>query len=530
MSPALPSRSPTLTRGIVVAVAILVGLATIAALVAVTFALRVPISSDRMRRAVTEALAERLDAEVELNAFRVRFLPRVHAEGANLTIRHRGRRDVPPLISVKSFSVQAGLIEIWRRRIAHVRLDGLEIHIPPGGASIEGAGTRDVDDDEDSDADAEVIVTELVAADAKLVIIPRNKAKPPKTWEIHALRMESVSTRTPMPFQAELTNAVPPGQIEVVGSFGPWQRTEPGETPLGGQFTFENADLGVFKGISGTLSSKGAFGGALNRIEVQGETDTPDFTLAVSGNPVPLKTKYHAVVDGTDGDTRLERVDASVLDTSIVAIGEVVHVEGVKGRQVDLDVTIDGGRLEDVLRMAVRAADPPMTGGLDLETTLVLPPGDRDVVEKLQLNGAFTIDAGRFTDAKVQQQVNELSVRARGRKNPTAKPPRVESDFSGTFALGDMVLSLSKVTFDVPGAIVELKGQYLLQPERIDFRGNLFMEARVSQTTSGFKSLLLRIIDPLFRRDGQTVVPLRISGTRSNPSFGLDLGRVFRRD
>ena len=55
------------------------------------------------------------------------------------------------------------------------------------------------------------------------------------------------------------------------------------------------------------------------------------------------------------------------------------------------------------------------------------------------------------------------------------------------------------------------------------------MDAKISQTVTGFKSLLLKIVDPLFRRNGRTVVPLRISGTRNNPKFGVSVGRVLRR-
>jgi hypothetical protein len=66
-----------------------------------------------------------------------------------------------------------------------------------------------------------------------------------------------------MPFEATLTNGVPPGEIEVNGKFGPWRRDEPGETPLGGAFMFAKADLSVFKGIAGTLASHGYFSGTL---------------------------------------------------------------------------------------------------------------------------------------------------------------------------------------------------------------------------------------------------------------------------
>ena len=265
-----------------------------------------------------------------------------------------------------------------------------------------------------------------------------------------------------MPFRSVLTNAVPPGQITTTGSFGPWNKVIPGLTPLDGSFTFDKADLGVFKGISGILTSHGRYSGQLERIEVNGETDTPNFMVNVSGHAVPLKTMYQAIVDGTNGDTTLERIDATFLKTSLVAKGGVYDVEGVRGRLVTLDIDMPSGRLEDVMRMAVKTSQPPMTGGLRLHTTFDLPPGDADVIDKLKLDGAFTIDDGRFTNAAVQQKVNELSRRASANESEAA-PQIVASDFSGRFKLGDGQLALSTLTFDVPGAIVELSGQYSLE-------------------------------------------------------------------
>jgi hypothetical protein len=81
----------------------------------------------------------------------------------------------------------------------------------------------------------------------------------------------------------------------------------------------------------------------------------------------------------------------------------------------------------------------------------------------------------------------------------------------------------------VPGAIVEISGQYSLAREVLAFNGSLFMDAKVSQTTTGWKSLLLNAVDPLFRKDGRTVIPIKITGTRSEPSFSMDVRRVFRR-
>jgi len=84
--------------------------------------------------------------------------------------------------------------------------------------------------------------------------------------------------------------------------------------------------------------------------------------------------------------------------------------------------------------------------------------------------------------------------------------------------------------FAVPGAQVRLAGSYALKRETLAFKGNLLLDAKVSQTVSGFKSLLLKIVDPLFSRDGGgSSLPIKIEGTRSDPKFGLDMGRVFNR-
>lgn len=502
-----------------------------------SLAARIPFSSEKLRVRVVATLADRLDSEVELGDLTLRLFPRLHAVGTNLAIHHKGRRDVPPLISVERFTVDADLLGLWRRHVTHVRLDGLQIQIPPrerdgGEPRGEDHGARPLGTREEGHVASgrQVVVDVVDAPEAAVIIIPRNKENPPKTWYLHALRVHAVSANTAMPFQALLTNGVPPGQISTEGSFGPWHRDDPGHTPVNGGFTFENADLSVFKGVSGILSSKGTYRGTLETIEVHGETETPDFTLAISGHAVPLSTKYHAIVDGTNGDTKLERIDASFLETAFVAKGGVYHTKGVRGRRVTLEVTMDRARLDDIMRLAVKTSAPPMVGSLRLETTFDLPPGDQDVVEKLRLNGHFAIADGRFANTDVQQKVNGLSLRARGKKVSADPPPKVVSDFTGRFILANGVLALDPLTFDIPGAVVELEGRYALRPETIAFRGNLFMDARMSETTTGWKSMLLRAADPLFRKQGRTVIPIRITGTRDAPSFGLDARRIVNND
>src|SRR5262249_14857706 len=95
--------------------------------------------------------------------------------------------------------------------------------------------------------------------------------------------------------------------------------------------------------------------------------------------------------------------------------------------------------------------------------------------------------------------------------------------------LADGRLELSDLTFEVPGTKVRLTGQYALRAETLDFHGTLSMDAKLSETQSGLKSLLLKAVDPLFRKNGMSQLPIKISGTRNNPSFGLDVRRIFKR-
>lgn len=512
------------------------------------FAAMVPLSSDALKHRVVATLSERLNADVSLGDLHMRAFPRMHVEGLDLVIMQHGRGDVPPLIAIKRFEVHADILGLIRKHVSHLQLEGLAINISPkkhdgnqgenrpkttGGAaatSREDPVRLKPSRSDNHDIQDGVIIDAMDSVDARLSIFSRDKNKEPKVWDIHQLHMTGLGVTRAMPYEATLTNGVPKGEIYTKGHFGPWQRDEPGDTPLDGTYTFDNADLSIFKGISGILTSKGSFGGTLARIDATGETDTPDFTINVGGHPFALHTTYHTIIDGTNGNTLLERIDASFLQSSLVAKGGVIDSPGRKGRAITLDVDMDRARIEDIMRMAVKAPKPPMTGALKLVTKFHLPPGDTDVSEKLQLDGRFAITSARFTNYDVQGKIEELSKRGRG-KSADAPKDRVASNFEGRFNLGGGTLKLPSFQFDVPGAVVKLAGNYGLKSEAIDFKGELLLDAKLSQTVSGFKSVLLKAVDPLFKqKDGTgSSLPIKIEGSRNEPKFGLDVRRVFKK-
>jgi hypothetical protein len=376
-----------------------------------------------------------------------------------------------------------------------------------------------------------VVVDEIVADGAELDMLVRDPNKLPHIFYIRSLRLRHAGLGLPMAYDATLTNPVPEGVIDTHGQFGPWQRDQPRLTPLAGTYTFTHADLSTIRGLSGILSSKGQFNGPLDRIDVQGETSTPDFSLGISGHPVPLDTHFHAIVDGTTGNTMLDPVHAKLLNSEFVATGGVFRVPGDRYRRVLLDAVSNHARLEDLLPLALTADKPPMTGDVTFRTRIDIPPGKGVVADRLKLDGEFHISSAKFSKLDIQNKVASLSRRGRGKTGDEAQAENsgsVASDFAGKFVLGDGVMTFSNLTFKVPGASVNLDGTYTLHGQAIDFQGALRLEATLSELTTGWKSILLKPFDKLFEKEGAgTYVPITITGTGSDPHFALDIKRVF---
>jgi hypothetical protein len=494
-----------------------------------TWALR---ATPHVRNRVVDALNERFASEVGLESLDVSVMPRPGLGGTGLTLRHNGRTDVPPLITVDRFEATAGVMGLLRKplHLGTIRLEGLDIQIPPGG--LNPGGKRDDDAHvPHADRPSPILIDRIESRSARLQIMTRRPGRLPRTFDIHDLVMHDFGVPGGARFEAGLTNPVPRGRVETSGLFGPWHADEPGLTPLSGEYVFKDADLDAIKGISGILSSIGSYGGVLERIAVEGQTETPDFSIDLAGQKVPLRTKFKAIVDGTNGDTFLERVEAKLNDSVILANGSVVRTEDVKGRHITLDIRMDGARLEDLLQLAVKAARPPLTGRINLATKFVLPAGEGDVIERLRLDGRFELAQARFTNLNVQKRITTLSRRGRGEENDEgAEAERVVSNLRGRFVMQNAVLRFSSLTFAVPGSTVALSGSYDLRAGTINFAGNLLTDASLADMTSGWKSLVARVAQPFFSRPGGgSRLPIRISGSREKPQFGLDMSRVGRR-
>jgi len=232
-------------------------------------------------------------------------------------------------------------------------------------------------------------------------------------------------------------------------------------------------------------------------------------------------------VDGTSGDTYLQPVNGKILDTSLVAKGSVVRVATPKGHHVELDVVIETGKIDDLLKLAVRTDPPVMTGFVRLKTKLDLPPGEPDVSDRLKLAGHFEVSEVHFTNDKTQGKIDALSMRSQGKPRLAQDqiPDDIHSDLKGTFRLANGVLSFSQLRFQVPGTQVNLTGKYSLDGNQFDFHGKARLDAKLSHMVTGWKAILLKPVDPFFSKNGAgTELPVKITGTKSEPHFGADFG------
>lgn len=480
----------------------------------------------RMHEWVTSNLSKALDSDIELGAVHVAWMPlQLHAH--DLTVRHQGRTDIPPLLVVKSFIVDLKPWDLRSSTIERVWVDGLEVSIPPKDPETGKRPMPRGSGDGDGDDSSGLVIRELIATNTRMTIVPANPNKDPKVWDVSALTMKNLRAGEPATFTASVDNPIPEGKIEASGTFGPWQKREPGTTALGGEYTFD-ADLGTINGLAGKLAAIGTMAGTIEQISTKGQTKTPDFRLTeLDGTSLPLSTAYDAVVDGTKGDVELKRVDVTLGQSQFDIRGLVEGTKGVKGKRVVVNVKSSSASLGELLRF-VSKAQPAAEGTLIIDAAMDLPQGKAKVLERVALEGSVRAERVKFTKDVVQDKIDELSRKAQGRPED-ASIDEVASQMAAKFALQNGVFTYRGLSFKVQGASVQLDGTHSLRSRTVDLSGVALLEATVSQTQTGYKSWLLKPFDPLFRKNGAgTRLAIKVAGTQDQPKIGLEIGRTLK--
>jgi hypothetical protein len=491
---------------------------------------------------IIQSLQGTFPATVTFHKFHSTYFPHPGCVAEGVEFHRLGRpSSIPPIATIQRLTIQAHYTDIFFRPdyLAHIILDGTHFQVPPKGTPLDETGWHETP--------STIRIGEILA-DGAVIEIARESPNPPLRFDIHALKLTSVSRNQPLSYSIAVHNPLPPGEIRAQGQFGPWNSDAPGQTPVAGDYTFQNADLSVFPGIAGTLFGKDKFQGILQHIETHGRVDIPDFMVTQSEHPVHLTAEYRAIVNGTNGDVALQSVSAAYLHTTIHVKGEIAGHAGQDGKTTSLDLAVNNGRIQDVLWLVVHSKKPALNGATNFTAHVIIPPDFHPFLRQIRFTADFGIAGGEFAKPSTQASVDTLSERARGLKTAEVKPAgaktneakpdganpdqipadqdpdNVISNLAGHVEVRDAVAHFRSISFAVPGALAQMHGLYNLENKELNFHGTLKTDAEFSQLTTGFKSVLLKPFNSVFQKKHVGAeLPIHLLGTYKKPEFGLDL-------
>jgi hypothetical protein len=464
------------------------------------------------RQKVTQSVQESWPGKIAVQSFRRTYFPHPGCVLENVALTRGSDSSGPPLVAIQRVTIQANYHDLLLRPgyISRIILEGLKISVPAEQNTSQQTSSK-----------SSTRIGEVFTRNATLEIATKDDG--PLKFEIHQLSLTSISDSSPMSYDLAMRNPEPPGEIRSRGKLGPWDSQHMNDIPLSGSYTFDDVDLGVFEGIGGTLAAKGDFNGVLGRIETQGTTDTPKFEVTRSHHSVVLKAKFNATVDGMSGDTILHSVDAVLIKTPVHIEGSVAGKPGQPGKTTALNANVRNGRIEDVLWLFVHEPKPPMEGATNFHAHIVWPSGHQPFLKRVALQGNFEIEHAQWTNSERQMSVNMLSKKASGKKKDP-ETSNVTEDLEGSVLLSNEIAKFHDTSFKVPGAEAILHGTYNLEDTKIDFHGDLKTEASLSDDSSGVKAVLLKPLDPLFKKKhAGAEVPVEMTGTYHDPHFGVSL-------
>lgn len=462
------------------------------------------------QKSVVRDLAEASDSDISISSFHQTYFPSPGCVIEGVEFRHGANHF--KLVTIEKLIIEGSYLGILRRHVARITAVGSHVFVPKFGSNTTFKTQH-----------SKTVVEEIVANGTLVEFESEDPSKKPLQFDVHEALVKDVGWGIPLQYKLNFRNPEPPGDLEVTGKFGSWITGNAEQTPISGAYTFDRADLSVYGGIAGMLTSRGKFEGVLKHVNISGTTDTPDFEVTSGGHKVRLQSQFDAYVDATRGDTFLKHVEARYGRTTVIAEGSIAGSPGRKGKIAQLQLTSRRARIEDILGLFVSRGSP-MSGPVSLKTQVEIPSGNEPFLRKVTLKGAFGLDEGTFSKPETQKDVDELSAGARGQNKEN--PETVMTGLAGQVELVEGVSRFSDLSFEIPGAKARMHGTYNIINHRIDLHGRMRVDTKISKTEQGVKALMLKIMDPIFKKKKKgEVVPVHIAGTYEKPQFGLDLSQ-----
>jgi hypothetical protein len=519
---------------------LLIGALVLLALLLGAGLLAVRLVTPRTQGAIATWLVDQFGGRAAIDEVRWSLRPALRIAASGVRVWTGETQDQDPLVVIEHVLLETTIQDLRAtpRRVRLVELQGLVVRVPPRKRPGAGSTPRDTTERPPGSSQAgaggnpgarpAARIDRIVAKGTRVEIRSSRPDKPPLVFDVHDLTLSEVAPGQPMKYVARLTNPKPIGEVATEGTLGAWNKEDPGSTAIDGKFRFADADLGSLRGLEGILQSEGSYTGSIGEIHARGAADIAGF--AVTGQPVPLATRYDVIVGGTTGDVVLQPVDVTVLESRLSSAGAIVRSRETKGRRIDMDVRAAQARIEDLLRLAIESEPPPLSGPIELETALRLEPGDAPVIRRLHLDGRFTMRRARFARTDIQKTLARVSRITGGGPVGGEAGSSVAANMTGRFTLDGGTLNLSTVSFTVPGTSVRLSGTYGIENGLLDLRGTVKVARSVADVApsrvAGWIEALGRIDDRLKLDTSGTIIPITITGSREKPTFRVDVAAL----
>ncbi|HWD99210.1 MAG TPA: hypothetical protein VG345_09240 [Bryobacteraceae bacterium] len=372
-------------------------------------------------------------------------------------------------------------------------------------------------------------LSRLVAENGSIEIVSSEPGHEPFPINIHKLVLTGAGGSHPK-FQIAAAGMRPPGEFQAEGDIDRSRSNSLKMAGVSGRFHFNKVDLGVFGGISGTLDASGRIGGTIQQLRWDGRAVAPDFQVSGSAHRVRLESAYNVLLRTSDATADLQHIQVSFNRTVLSAQGRVSKEPSHAGKTLQLGVKVDRGRIDDLLLLFSGRPRPGMTGSVRIDANVVLPPAPPKFLSRLKLDGSFEIRNALFTNPATQSPLNYLSESADGEKKPEEREDgrQIPGVIHGAVHDSAGIARLSGIRYFAAGVNATVGGEFNIVSKAVDLRGVLATTGKLSDGTTGFKSILLHVARPFLAIHSKgkiTTVAFTIQGAASHPVLSLSASK-----
>ena len=479
-------------------------------------------------RNIRPMLEDVLTSDVIFSGYHRIYFPRPGFVATGVTIRRKtAPAGFPPLGHIDSMMMVGTWTDLvmLRHRVERVEITGFHAIVPAIGSSANKASFPAGSAKDFSGPDT--MIERLVVHNSVLDFLRKDGGR--LSFPIRQLEILNLHKNEAFTFAVDMQNPIPHGRILARGTMGPLMGADFASTALKGNFAFTGVKLNDVGEISGTLDSRGVFSGTLHGLAIEVNQTTPDFAVQ-DGKPTRVDGTMQCSLDATNANMTIQAIDLTMRKTHIHSSGTI---KGDDEKATNLDISVDGGRAEDVLRPFMHK-EVPIVGPVSLSAHAYLGPPGNGFVQRLRINGSFRVPAERLTDQHTEKSLSSFSQRARGKEKPNTgivssessaqSEQDVLSSLEGPARIENGVASTSRLLFRIAGASAALAGTYRFHDDAVHLTGNLKMETDISHTSTGFKSFLLKPLAPFFKKQhAGAVIPIAVTGLPGHYKVSQDI-------